>query len=325
MATKIRGNEQLVAGSVTPIELSAPINALLSSLPRIIVEDGLDGSDSLIPGPSGINGATGLQGIQGIQGLPGVTLVNEETLYDNDILSFPSIAPLGEITITATGNIDDLDFGNVASIRMNNASLATIRGLKAGVNGQRITIFSVGAGQVDCAHQNAGSAAANRIINTVTVGVTPLFPGNGTATYEYDGTTARWRLVSHNQGGWINVVYASGDYTCDVGTWTVDAGDLSTYKYYILGKSMVVAITIVSSTLSSIPSMLYVALPGGYLPFNGEARTPCVIQDSTNTTGFVRAIAATSTLIFYKDANGSNYVAGVNLVQVFGQLHFELT
>jgi len=47
MATKIRGNEQLVAGSVTPIELSAPINALLSSLPRIIVEDRIDDNDIL--------------------------------------------------------------------------------------------------------------------------------------------------------------------------------------------------------------------------------------------------------------------------------------
>jgi len=86
MATKIRGNEQLIAGSVTPIELSIPVNALLSSLPRIIVEDGLDGSDSLIPGPSGISGVAGSQGIQG---LPGVTLVAEEFPYDNDILSCP--------------------------------------------------------------------------------------------------------------------------------------------------------------------------------------------------------------------------------------------
>jgi len=47
MATKIRGNEQLIAGSITPIELSTPINALLSSLPRIIVEDRIDDNDIL--------------------------------------------------------------------------------------------------------------------------------------------------------------------------------------------------------------------------------------------------------------------------------------
>ena len=38
----------------------------------------------------------------------------------------------GAFTSTATGNIDDLDFGTAALIRMDNASLATIRGPKAG-------------------------------------------------------------------------------------------------------------------------------------------------------------------------------------------------
>lgn len=48
MTTKIRGNTQIVAGSITPTELSDPINALLSSLPRIIADDDIGGNDNLI-------------------------------------------------------------------------------------------------------------------------------------------------------------------------------------------------------------------------------------------------------------------------------------
>ena len=72
----------------------------------------------------------------------------------------------GSYTSTATGNVDDLDFLRARYIRMNNANLATVRGLKAGVDGQLVTIVSVGAGQVDLAHQNTGDGtAANRLIN----------------------------------------------------------------------------------------------------------------------------------------------------------------
>jgi len=103
-------------------------------------------------------------------------------------------------TVTTTGNIDNLDFGNADLIRMNNASLSTIRGLVAGRSGQTVTIVSIGAGQVDFAHQNAGSSAANRLINLATSMVTSAAAGSGAATYQYDATTARWRLISHSQG-----------------------------------------------------------------------------------------------------------------------------
>lgn len=109
-----------------------------------------------------------------------------------------------EFTTTTTGNIDDLDFSNASIIRMNNASLATIRGLKAGTAGQQVTLVSIGAGQVDLSNQDAGSSAANRLINTVTSISTSLAAGAGKAIYQYDATTARWRLIHHEQGGVVS-------------------------------------------------------------------------------------------------------------------------
>jgi hypothetical protein len=101
----------------------------------------------------------------------------------------------GTFDVSTTGTINDLDFQSCAVIRMTNATLATLTGLKAGYPGQMVTIVATGAGQVNLSHQNAGSAAANRLINAVTSAVTSLAAGVGAATYTYDDTTARWRLV----------------------------------------------------------------------------------------------------------------------------------
>lgn len=109
-----------------------------------------------------------------------------------------------EKTVTTTGNIDDLDLEGAGLLRMNNASLSTIRGLKAGYAGQEVTVVSIGAGQVDLAHQNAGSLTGSRLINTVTSASTSLAAGSGMATYKYDETTARWRLLTHTQGAGIS-------------------------------------------------------------------------------------------------------------------------
>jgi len=104
-------------------------------------------------------------------------------------------AAMATSPITTTGNIDDLDFEGAGLLVMNNAALATIRGLKAKYAGFRLTIIAIGAGNVELAHQNANSAAANRLINFLTASNTVMTPGTA-ATYVYDIGTGRWRLAS---------------------------------------------------------------------------------------------------------------------------------
>lgn len=174
--------------------------------------------------------------------------------------------PKGEVSFTTTGNIDDLDFTNHSTIRMNNATLATIRGLKAGKAGQKVTIISVGAGIVEFAHQNAGSVAANRLINFATSAPTRLAAGVGNATFQYDDVTDRWRLVDHNQGAFINQAYNAGDFTSQIGTWTVDAGDITTFAYYLAGRILTVTYYLDSTSISDAVSWVGLNTPGGYLP-----------------------------------------------------------
>ena len=172
----------------------------------------------------------------------------------------------GSHTVTTTGNLDDLDFGNASVIRMNNASLATIRGLKAGLDGQELTIVSIGAGQVNLSHQDTGDGtAANRLINFVTSGVTPLAAGVGTATYRYDATTSRWRLTRHEQGAPIAVPYNSGDFTSTSGTWTVESGDDLAYSYFLVGRQLTVGLTLNATTTSNSGIRLFVTLPNAWI------------------------------------------------------------
>lgn len=171
----------------------------------------------------------------------------------------------GTIDVSTTGNIDDLDFQYCSVIRMTNASLATIRGLKAGFPGQEVTIISTGAGQVNLSHQNAGSSAANRLINTVTSGITPLAAGKGQATYKYDDTTARWRLISHIQGTWIDVPFSAGNFTATTGTWTVESGDQLTYSYVIINGTITISLVLTTTTVSAITAELLVTIPESFI------------------------------------------------------------
>jgi hypothetical protein len=104
-------------------------------------------------------------------------------------------------TSSSTGTLNDFALtANAGTLRFSNAALTTITGLSAGYDGQSLTIIATGAGVVALADQNAGSAAANRLIvglsGTVTI---------ARATLQYDATAARWRVIVFDRGAW-NIV-----------------------------------------------------------------------------------------------------------------------
>lgn len=232
--------------------------------------------------------------------------------------------PAGTITVSTTGNIDDLDFQGCAVILMSNATLATIRGLKAGHPGQLVTILSIGAGEVDLSHQSTGSAAANRMINWITGASTPLAPGAGQATYAYDDGESRWKLVGHDQGAWISVPYNAGDFTATAGTWTVDAGDVNTFAYYVQGKSVTVNLFISTTSVSANPTGLLVALPHGFTAANATRQISAMINNGTGTTGFLDFGSGSMTVIrACRDTAGTAWDIATNATYVLGGITFE--
>ena len=202
--------------------------------------------------------------------------------------------PAGTFDVSTTGNIDDLDFQSCALIRMTNATLATIRGLKAGYPGQRVTIASIGAGQVDLPHQNTNSAAANRLINPITSAAMSLAAGFGTGDYEYDDTTARWRQCGYSQGNPIVVAYAAGNFGTGVGTWTVDAGDQVNFQYALQSAGYVVVwFDIRQTSTTGTPGALDILVPGGFTVAGVTTNNPGWGQDNAVTTALLVQPAAT--------------------------------
>lgn len=140
------------------------------------------------------------------------------------------------LTTTSTGTQNNFNpgtmTGEVVLLRCNNASDITINGIVAGADGQILVLASIGAGNVILAHQNGGSTAANQLFNIATSGNTPLAAGAGSAIYVYDGTTQRWRLVSHEQGNFI----AYTPTWSSVATAPVLNNGTAFGKYYLRGR-----------------------------------------------------------------------------------------
>lgn len=215
-----------------------------------------------------------------------------------------------EFTVSTTGNIDDLDFGDAQTIRFTNASLSTLRGLKAGTAGQEVTILSVGAGEVDLAHQNAGSSAANRLINPVTSASLPLSPGSGVTTYRYDGTTARWRQVLYSQGAWIAVPFAAGNFTVTSGggTWPVSSGMQSFFSFHIEGTTMLIDVVLNATTITGTVTQIGVAIPNSFT-CPGQAWGTCNLYDNSSSVFVAAAAFAVSAKLLVQKGDGTNFAA----------------
>jgi len=220
-----------------------------------------------------------------------------------------------QISITTTGNIDDLDFGNASLIRMNNSGLSTIRGLLAGTNGQRVTIISVGGGQVDLAHENTGSLASNRLHNFATSANTSLAAGCGVATYQYDGTAlqARWKLIEHFQGDFIDVAYSAGNFTAGGSmTWTVDAGDQITYAYYLSGRILTVVTYLDTTSIGGTPALqLFIAIPVGFTASRKFQNVSTLFDNGVFALAYVR-VSVSGTTIEIGRGDTTNLTASTN-------------
>ena len=236
--------------------------------------------------------------------------------------STPSASP------TTTGNITSLslptNIGNGPGIIfMNNASLATIQGIAAGVVGQILTIVSIGAGQVDLSHLDAAAAAGTKLLNYATSGKTSLYQGVGSAQVVYD-SSSRWRLINHDQGAWITPTYAGGNYTGS-GGWTVDSGDVSTQAYLLRGRTLTVAwylgtTTVVAGTTLSIGNGAW----GGFT-IAKSMLNPAGMNEAGggNAICLANVTAAGTTIALLKQA-GANFTAATNTSSFYGEITFEV-
>ena len=317
---RVRQFQGLVVNDITSINES--IAALTNVVNNINIAAVVTNPVAIMPVIEGMDGEEGfiIPGPRGRDGLDGKTIFfpNE---YDEPIESAPLFPQpyseqASEVTFTTTGNIDDLDFSNVQLIRFNNATDTTLRGLKAGKAGQIVIIISVGAGHVYLDNENAGSIAANRLTNSISSGPTPLAAGAGKCVYQYNGTGQRWKLVSHDQGQFIDIPHGSTTYDSDAGAfWTVDAADVTTQKILIVGRqALVICGYANTTTLLGVGSRLRADF-SGFKTWTWQVTTrnwARVNQAGVSANGMVTCGGASSRIQFSPDVTDPAWGVGAN-------------
>lgn len=229
-------------------------------------------------------------------------------------------------TITTTGTQTALAIptgtGDLV-IFANNATLLTIQGITAGLDGQQLSIFSIGAGEVDFAHENASASAALRLHNVATTGLTPLAPGAGKATFVYDanfasGPVGRWVLKEHVQGAFITRTFSAANYTASgTLTWTVAAA--ITDRYYLEGRRLTIQQLVTGSTGGLAAGELRIALPNSYTAVSRAGQYSATFDGTTSRAGFVESQAGVAYLRIGIDQAGfaTNWPSGAT-----GQVEF---
>lgn len=198
--------------------------------------------------------------IGGTLGVTGLT-THTGALVAGDLRGTPE-------TITATGTVADQAVGATTTIlRCNNATALTIQGLTGGSEGRILIVESVGAGQVNLAHQNGSATAANRLSNFATSGNTPLAAGSGRAIYVYRASTGYWCLLHHEQGAWITATHADANYVAvGGGTFTVTSGDVISMRSRLIGRTLTVAFDLATTSIAGTVSEVNIlkAAYGGF-------------------------------------------------------------
>jgi hypothetical protein len=238
----------------------------------------------------------------------------------------------GITVVSTTGNITALPkpsgTGDLVTY-MNQGSLATIQGMAASsVPGQRWTIYALSA-QVDLSHNDAASTGS-KLYNWATTGKTSLvanFNTPGVAVYQNHNGVG-WRLVSHEQGGWITPAFAASTFAA-VGamTWTVGAGNVITCRYRLSGRTINFVFYLTGTSVGgTLNNALYITAPawGGFTAAaqSSAALSNCVDGATGEIRCFARLNAATVLQLFKSTL--ANWTASASVTSVDGSITFEV-
>lgn len=121
-----------------------------------------------------------------------------------------------------------------------------------------------------------------------------------------------------------NVTFSAGNFTADVGNWTLTAPDQTTFTYSITGKLMTVWWVLDTTTLSSTPTVLRIAIPA-----SKTCLSRVVFSHWYNNGSWAQGygfIAASGTVIsLQKDPPASAFSAGTDTVYTYGSVTFPTT
>jgi hypothetical protein len=122
-------------------------------------------------------------------------------------------------------------------------------------------------------------------------------------------------------GDWTAVTYAGGNFTSDVGSWTVDSGDVKRNRYQIINKTMIWNLVIATSTTATTPGQLRVAIPTGTFA-SGFDYVKCFVSENGVNRECVAQVGD-STHMYIIPMSGT-FANETNLMSVFVKAIFEM-
>jgi hypothetical protein len=126
-------------------------------------------------------------------------------------------------------------------------------------------------------------------------------------------------------GTWTAVSFSAGDFTGSGSmTWTVEAGDVTAFRYLKIGKTLWVSFYIVTTTIAGTPSTaLQIKIPGSYAAATAMLVPVLLTDNGTRATGYA-SVVADATVITVSRTDQANYGASTNQTNVYGQIAFEI-
>lgn len=206
---------------------------------------------------------------------------------------------------------------------LNNAALITIQGFPAGYAGQRLQVFSIGAGQVDFSNLDAAAAAGTKLLNYAQSAATSLSPGVGYAEFVYD-SSLRWRMVAHEQGAGITTTFAAGNFAGGAGTWAVAGVNVVAFSYILRGRLLTITYRLDATVPGGVTSALTAAKAayGGYAAaiVTGSSAPMALANDGAVAAAYAWVTAAG---LQFEKTSGANWAAGV-ATYIRGFITFEV-
>jgi hypothetical protein len=201
---------------------------------------------------------------------------------------------------------------------------AAISGIRAGVNGQRVTIKnrSSNGAVFTLANLSTSSALGNRFLNVATSAPTPVAL-DGFITLEYVAADAVWIQLAHEQGAWITPPFSAADYSgLAPMTWTVTSGNIYECRYRLVGRTLNYALLLIGGALSGTAStQTKVKIPGGFLASGYYAQPLTGINPAaTQLNGYFQFGSGGAVATLFHDLLGGNWVIGTTQVQFVATL-----
>jgi hypothetical protein len=229
-----------------------------------------------------------------------------------------------KVSALAASQHDDVATGAIRRARTIRISFDGTGGSISGFDGTgvaettRLSIVNTGLYTFYLLHQNTSSSDGNRI--QCPGGV--RYALNPRETVDLFKTAEGWRLME-KADQWVDVTFSAGNFTTDVGTWTVASGDQNTYTWQLDGNMMTVSFDIRTSTVATAPTQLRIAVPNSrIIARTMQNRVLALNAGAQIDTAYVEALAGQTYLSVYRDLAATAWSNATDTTSVRGQIVF---